>query len=134
MKANGNSQSESKTSTTRIQRGLEERGGWWERLLDRPLLWAVMTIAACTVLVLPRVGSGPPEWQPGEVAAFDFVMAFDVSLPDEVATESARGEARESVLPIYDLEPRLRIELRKSCTSSSPGAGGGPMPNRPFSV
>lgn len=112
MKGNGNGQSEPKTSATRIQRGLEERVGWWQRLLDQPFLWALFAIAACTLLVLPRVGSGPPDWKPGDVVTFDLVIPSDISLPDEAATETARGEARESVLPVYDLEPRLRLELQ----------------------
>ncbi len=113
MKNNGNGQAEPKASTTRIQRGLEERVGWWQRLLDQPFLWAFVAITLCTVLVLPRVGSGPPEWQPGDVATFDLVIPSDVLLPDDVATEAARGEARDSVLPVYDLEPRLKLELQE---------------------
>jgi membrane-associated HD superfamily phosphohydrolase len=52
-----------------------------------------------------------PDWQLGDVATFDLVIPFDVTLPDDAATETARQEARTSVIPVYDLEPRLRIEL-----------------------
>jgi putative nucleotidyltransferase with HDIG domain len=104
-------QSVEKTSVTRIQRGLEDRAGWWDALLDRPVLWAVITIIGCTWLMLPKVGIGPPDWQPGDVASFDLVIPYDSTLPDEAATETARQEARAAVIPVYDLEPRLRIEL-----------------------
>ncbi|MCU0232854.1 MAG: HDIG domain-containing protein [Thermoanaerobaculales bacterium] len=113
MNGNGSSKSEARGTSGRIRRGLEDRVGWWDRLLDRPLLWALLTILGCVLLVLPRTGSGPPGWQPGEVATFDFVVPADVSVPDEAATEAAREEARAAVLPVYDLEPRLQVELEE---------------------
>jgi putative nucleotidyltransferase with HDIG domain len=70
-----------------------------------------VAIVGCTWLIAPRVGSGPPDWQPGEVASFDLVIPVDTTLPDEAATRAAREEAASSVLPVYDLEPRLRLEL-----------------------
>ncbi len=96
---------------SRIQRGLEERGGWWDRLLERPLLWALLAVVGCTWLVVPRATTRLPVWQPGEVATFDVVAPRDLTLPDEAATEAVRAEARESVQPVYDLEPRLQLEL-----------------------
>jgi putative nucleotidyltransferase with HDIG domain len=38
---------------------------------------------------------------------------MDVTLPDEAATRKAREEAAASVAPVYDLEPRLRLELEE---------------------
>jgi putative nucleotidyltransferase with HDIG domain len=111
MKANGRLQAEGRSSTTRIERGLEEGASWWDGLLGFPVLWAVVAIVGCTWLVLPRVGSGPPDWQPGEVASFDLVIPVDMTLPDEAATRAAREEAAASILPVYDYEPRLRLEL-----------------------
>ncbi len=110
-KGNGRPQSEPRASGTRIQRGLEVRAGWWDGLLEKPMVWAFVATVCCTWLLLPRVGSGPPDWQPGDVATFDLVIPVDITLPDEAATEAARRDASESVLPVYDLEPRLRIEL-----------------------
>jgi putative nucleotidyltransferase with HDIG domain len=112
MKArNGNQQAEARPSATRIERGLAEGASWWDRLLEFPVAWAVIAIVGCTWLVVPRVGSGPPDWEPGEVASFDLVIPVDTTLPDEAATRAAREEAASSVLPVYDLEPRLRLEL-----------------------
>jgi putative nucleotidyltransferase with HDIG domain len=113
MKPMANSQqpAESKASTTRIERGLEEGASWWDGLLGLPVVWAVVAVIGCTWLVLPRVGAGPPDWQPGEVASFDLVIPVDITLPDEGATRAARQEAAASILPVYDLEPRLRLEL-----------------------
>jgi putative nucleotidyltransferase with HDIG domain len=111
MKQNGQQKAEGRSSATRIERGLEEGVSWWDGLLGFPVLWAVVAIVGCTWLVLPRLGGGPPDWQPGEVASFDLVIPFDTTLPDEAATRAAREEAAASVLPVYDLEPRLRLEL-----------------------
>ncbi len=98
-------------STSRIQRGLEHRAGWWDRVLDLPVLWGAVAVLACTGLLLPRVGRQMPAWAPGDVASFDVVVSRDLSLPDETATEALREEARAQVLPVYDLEPRLQLEL-----------------------
>jgi putative nucleotidyltransferase with HDIG domain len=110
-KPNNQQSTEGKASATRIARGLEEGASWWDGLLEFPVLWALIVVIGCTWLVLPRVGSGPPDWQPGEVASFDLVIPVDTTLPDEAATRAAREEAAASVLPVYDLEPRLRLEL-----------------------
>jgi putative nucleotidyltransferase with HDIG domain len=107
----GQSQGDGKPPPTRIQRGLADRAGWWDRALERPLAWAVVAVLGCTWLLLPRVGVGPPEWEPDEVATFDVVIPYDMTLPDDGATEAAKREARQAVLPVYDLEPRLRAEL-----------------------
>lgn len=96
---------------SRIQQGLEERSNWWDRILDLPLLWGFLAVVGCTWLLLPAAGSRLPEWVPGEVAAFDVVVPQDLTLPDDVATEAMREEARAAVLPVYDLEPRIATEL-----------------------
>jgi len=98
-------------SPSRMRRGLEDRGGLWERLLEMPLVWATLAVAICTVLLLPRLDTEVPTWQAGDVAAYDVVVPRDLSLPDETATAAARAEARASVLPVFDLEPRIRVEL-----------------------
>jgi len=113
MSGSNSNKGEPRSPASRIQRGLEERVGWWDRLLDRPVLWALIAIVGISMLVLPRVGAGPPEWEPGDVASFDLVIPYDISLRDEAATEAARAEARESVVPVYDLEPRLRVDIEE---------------------
>ncbi len=96
---------------SRIQWGLQERASWWDRLLDRPLLWALLAVVVCTWLLTPRAVHHLPEWSAGEVATFDVTVPRDLSLPDEAATEAVREEARAQVLPVYDLEPRVPQEL-----------------------
>ncbi|MEX1310167.1 MAG: HDIG domain-containing metalloprotein [Candidatus Sulfomarinibacteraceae bacterium] len=98
-------------SRSRIRRGLEDRGGIWERMLEMPLVWATVTVVVCTSLLLPRLNTEVPTWNVGDVATFDVVVPRDLSLPDETATAAARAEARASVLPVFDLEPRIRVEL-----------------------
>ena len=98
-------------STSRIRRGLEERGGLWDRVLEMPVAWATLAVVICTVLLMPRLDSDVPTWPAGDVAAFDVVVPRDLSLPDEVATAAARAEARAAVLPVFDYEPRIIDEL-----------------------
>lgn len=99
-------------STSRIQRGLEERRGWWDRILELPTVWAAVAIVGSTWLLMPH-STNVPVWQPGDVATFDVVVPRDLTVPDEVATEAMRDEARAAVLPVYDLEPRLRYDLEE---------------------
>ncbi len=98
-------------AVNRIQRGLEEGSGIWGRLLDMPVLWAVLATIGCSLMLMPRIGRNLPDWEPGDVATMDVVMPFDLTLPDEAATESVREQARAAVLPVYDMEPRLKLEL-----------------------
>ncbi len=98
-------------AATRIERGLEDRSGLWQWLLDRPLLWAMLAVVGCTWAVMPRLGSTLPQWAPGEVATFDVIVPREVTVRDEVATEAVREEARSAVLPVYEMEPRLELEL-----------------------
>jgi len=98
-------------SKSRITRGLDERGGLWDRVLAMPLAWATLAAVVCTVLLMPRLDTDVPTWSAGDVAAFDVVVPRDLSLPDETATAAARAEARASVLPVFDFEPRIRLEL-----------------------
>jgi putative nucleotidyltransferase with HDIG domain len=98
-------------STSRIQRGLEDSGGLWKRLLDMPVMWALLAVAVITVAVLPRIDTDVPTWAVGDVASFDVIVPRDLSLPDEAATAAARAEARAAVLPVFDFEPRIRTDL-----------------------
>jgi putative nucleotidyltransferase with HDIG domain len=98
-------------SQSRITRGLDERAGLWDRVLDMPVAWATMAAVFCTVLLMPRLDTDVPTWSVGDVAAFDVVVPRDLSLPDETATAAARAEARAAVLPVFDFEPRIRLEL-----------------------
>jgi putative nucleotidyltransferase with HDIG domain len=115
---------------SRIQRGLEEPSSVWGRLLRLPLLWALAAVVACSLLLMPRIGRHLPEWDTGEVATQDVVVPYDLTLPDETATEALRAEARAAVLPVYDLEPRLQLELAEAvgqlfsaCRSGAAGDG-----------
>lgn len=98
----------------RIERGLEEHRGIWDRMLERPLVWGMLAVVACTWFLLPRLGTTLPVWSPGEVATFDVVVPRDLAVPDEAATEAVRQESRDAVLPVYDFEPRLQLELEDS--------------------
>jgi len=100
----------------RIQRGLQERSGWWDRILNMALLWALLAVVALTATLLPRAGSQLPDWEPGQVASYDVVMPMDTSLPDPEATEAVRKTARENVRPVYDYEPRTLIEISDEIT------------------
>jgi putative nucleotidyltransferase with HDIG domain len=76
-----------------------------------PLVWATLTVAVCSAMLMPRLDTVVPTWSDGDIAPHDVVVPRDLSLPDEVATAAARAEAQAAVLPVFDLEPRIRSEL-----------------------
>ncbi|NOZ95215.1 MAG: HDIG domain-containing protein [Acidobacteria bacterium] len=95
-----------------IERALQVRAGWWDRIMDQAVIWAGLTILLCGWLVMPRTVGRLPNWKPGEVAAFDVVVQRDVAVPDEKATKRLRKEARSAVPPVYDLDPRVQEETK----------------------
>ncbi len=100
-----------RTAVSRIQRGLDERSNWWDRILDVPWVWAALAIVVCAALLLPRAGGLLPDWSPGDVATYDVLMPMDITVPDPAATEAMRVEAREAVRPVYDFEPRQQVDV-----------------------
>lgn len=100
-----------RTAVSRIERGLDERSNWWDRILDVPWVWAALAVFACVAILLPRAGGLLPDWDPGDVATFDVLMPMDITVPDPAATEAMRVEAREAVRPVYDYEPRQQIDV-----------------------
>ncbi len=96
---------------SRIQRGLDERSSWWDKSLDVPWVWAALSILVCSVLLVPSAGGLLPDWAPGDVATFDVLLPMDITVPDPAATEAMRVEARESVRPVYDFEPRQQVDV-----------------------
>lgn len=107
MARNGDRRRRDGRRVGRIQRGLEVRAGWWDRVVELPLVWGALAVVVCTWLLLPSPEIEVPQWKAGEIAAYDVLIPSDVTLPDETATEGLRTEARTSVPPVYDLEPRL---------------------------
>ncbi|RLE35374.1 MAG: hypothetical protein DRJ61_03430, partial [Acidobacteria bacterium] len=108
---NTNLPSKDRTAVSRIQRGLDERSSWWDRLLDVPWIWAALAVLAGSALLLPSAGGLLPDWSPGDVATYDVLMPMDITVPDPAATEAMRVEAREAVRPVYDFEPRQQIDV-----------------------
>ncbi len=103
--------SKDRSGISRIQRGLDERASWWDKILDTPWVWAALTIVLGTVFLVPGSGGLLPDWSPGDVAAFDVLLPIDITVPDPAATEAIRVEAREAVRPVYDYEPRQQVDV-----------------------
>ncbi|HHQ49537.1 MAG TPA: hypothetical protein ENK19_11735, partial [Acidobacteria bacterium] len=68
-----------KRATNGIEKALEVRAGWWDRIMDQVVVWAGLTVLVCTWLVMPRTVGRLPDWNPGDVATFDVVVQRDVA-------------------------------------------------------
>src|SRR4051812_8447070 len=82
----------------------------WEQALERPWLWLGLFLLLATWTLTPGVFLFPNRAKAGAVADRDYVATHDLLLDDEEATRVKQREARETVLRIYDLDPRIRVE------------------------
>ncbi|MEK6709361.1 MAG: HDIG domain-containing metalloprotein, partial [Nitrospinota bacterium] len=62
--------------------------------------------------------SGAPAYRAGDIARRDIKAPQDMLVPDPAATEALRQEARERVLPHYDLDPQLAEEIQGKVRSA----------------
>lgn len=77
----------------------------WQRTLEMPWLWVGLFLALATWMLVPGSLRFSPTAIAGAVADRDYLASRDLLLHDEEATRAKQEEAREAVLPVYDLDP-----------------------------
>src|SRR5829696_1564173 len=77
----------------------------WDRALEMPLLWLGLFLILGTWCLMPGAFLFTRRAVPGTIADHDYVASRDLLLNDDEATRIKQREAREKVLPVYDLEP-----------------------------
>jgi putative nucleotidyltransferase with HDIG domain len=82
----------------------------WEQALEKPWLWLGLFLLLATWTLTPGVFLFPNRAVAGAVADRDYVATHDLLLDDDDATHAKQREAREAVLQVYDLDPRIRVE------------------------
>ncbi|HET9481009.1 MAG TPA: HDIG domain-containing protein, partial [Candidatus Polarisedimenticolia bacterium] len=88
--------------------------GWFERLLGRDLLWAVVFVILATPLVSRQEWGLPaPHYDVGEVTPWTLKAPYDIELVDEQAWQDRRAAEREAVPPVYDYVADLAFEQRQ---------------------
>src|SRR6185295_2772451 len=97
------------TGAIRIRKRLRSRD-IWDRAVEMPLLWLALFLVLGTWCLLPGAFLFSNRAVPGTIADRDYVASRDLLLDDEEATLSKQREARESVLPVYDLDPGVIAE------------------------
>jgi putative nucleotidyltransferase with HDIG domain len=89
-------------SRTAKLRRLLGRGPWW-RALETPWIWVGLLLALGTWALAP----GAPfarRVAPGSIATHDYVAPRDLLIYEETATAAKQEQARQKVLPVYDLD------------------------------
>src|SRR5215218_3515277 len=76
----------------------------WERALEMPLLWLGVFLILGTWCLVPGAFLFTKRAQPGTIADHDYVASRDLLLNDDEATRRKQAEARNAVLPVYDLD------------------------------
>ncbi|MEA2559104.1 MAG: cyclic-di-AMP phosphodiesterase PgpH [Acidobacteriota bacterium] len=91
------------TGTFRLRRRLQDQRPW-QRALETPSLWVVLFLIVGTWALMPGAFLFSPRATPGAIAARDYVASRDLLVWDEDATRTKQEQAREAVLPVYDLD------------------------------
>src|SRR5688572_31249125 len=130
------------TGTFRLRRRLQDQRPW-QRALETPSLWVALFLIVGTWTLMPGAFLFSPRATPGTIAARDHVASRDLLVWDEEATRIKQQEAREAVLPVYDLDlgalddldrrieqifVRGRRILARSQAQAGAGSGESPAP------
>lgn len=91
------------TGTFLLRRRLQERRPW-QRALETPSLWVTLFLVVGTWTLMPGAFLFSPRAAPGAIAARDYVASRDLLVFDEEATRAKQQQARDAVLPVYDLD------------------------------
>jgi cyclic-di-AMP phosphodiesterase PgpH len=98
------------TGAIRIGKRLRPRD-FWDRAMEMPRIWLPLFLVLGTWCLLPGAFLFSNRAVPGTIADRDYVASRDLLLGDDEATQSKQREARESVLPVYDLDPGVITEI-----------------------
>lgn len=91
------------TGTFVLRRRLREKRPW-QRALETPSLWVALFLIVGTWCLMPGAFLFSQRATPGAIAARDYVASRDLLVWDEDATRTKQKQAREAVLPVYDLD------------------------------
>jgi len=91
------------TGTFRLRRQLRDKRPW-QRALETPSLWVALFLIVGTWALTPGAFLFSPRATPGAIAPRDYVATRDLLVWDEDATRAKQQQAREAVLPVYDLD------------------------------
>src|SRR6185295_10684062 len=77
----------------------------WDGAMEMPRLWLPLFLVLGTWCLLPGAFLFSNRAVPGTIADRDYVASRDLLLDDDEATSAKQREARDQVLPVYDLDP-----------------------------
>ncbi|HEY0782125.1 MAG TPA: hypothetical protein VGE98_06720, partial [Thermoanaerobaculia bacterium] len=80
------------------------------RTLELPWLWVALLLLVGTWALAPAAFQFAVRVAPGTVATRDYAASRDLLLYDDEATRAKQQQARDKVLPVYDLDPGIAAE------------------------
>lgn len=98
------------TGTFRLRRRLRASQPW-TRALETPALWVFLFLVLGTWALMPGAFLFSARAVPGSIAARDYVASRDLLVSDDDATRANQEQARQSVLPVYDYDPRVNQDF-----------------------
>lgn len=94
------------TGTIRLPKGPRPRD-LWDRAVEMPFLWLGLFLVLGAWVLMPGAFLFTHRAEPGTIADRDYAASRDLLLLDGAATQAKQKEARDEVLPIYDLDPEV---------------------------
>jgi len=82
---------------------------WWEKIRHQIVL--LLTILACSFLLLPEIKSPHNQLKLGNISPEDFKSPAELSVEDEVTTRKRKAEAVSAVIAVYDFDLRVENDL-----------------------
>jgi putative nucleotidyltransferase with HDIG domain len=83
--------------------------GHWRRALEAPWIWVGLLLLLGTWALAPGAVFSR-RVTPGSVAGHDYVAPRDLLLNEEAATAAKQEQARQKVLPVYDLDSAVSAQ------------------------
>ena len=94
---------------------------YWNAALESkvfPWVLGATLAAALSLLITTGLTVKSADYQAGDIARRDIKAPRDMRLEDAAATEALREQAREKVLPHYDVDPKLKERLERQVRSA----------------
>ncbi|RMH18723.1 MAG: HDIG domain-containing protein [Acidobacteria bacterium] len=96
----------------RLERARDRLRAAWRAWLGACPAWIAFFLLAATWSLLPRPLGAPPQLEQGAVAGRTIVADRELRVPDAERTRELQEQARQQVLPVYDLDLALAERLR----------------------
>ncbi len=85
----------------------------FKKLVQSPFLFLIVFVAILSYFISYLPSKSLPQPQVGEIASSDIVAPMDLTIEDKETTEKRKLEAAEAVLPVYNLDQNVFLNIEE---------------------